>query len=200
MESPLIVSVSLLFEFMGTKCNVYIHRTEQNGTNLYWTNISTIYNNKSIQHNSTDRLDPPFRLNCHHGDSSKMSWLDIIWQSVKNKRIVKQKTSPHWWHHKFNWTQLKDVYCNTIIVIHRITQRLKPTWVYLPHGILALITLKWPHCGETMVSMGASTGPKQPLQQDHGRLKFHQRSSCWKPPAQLATARPTPQRLLRSSE
>ena len=40
-----------------------------------------------------------------------------------------------------NSTQLKDVYCNKIIVIHRITQRLKPIWVYLPHGILALITL-----------------------------------------------------------
>ena len=102
MESPLIVYVSLLTESMGTKCNIYIHRTELKRTNLYWTNISTIYNNKSIQHNSTDSLDPPWRLNRNHGDSGKMSWLDIIWQSVKNKRIVKQKTSPHRWHLKLS--------------------------------------------------------------------------------------------------
>ena len=98
MESPLIVYVSQLAEFMGTKYNVSIHRTEPNRTNLYWTKISTIYSNKRIQHNSTDSLDPSLRLIRHHGDPGKMSWLDIIAQSVKNKRIAKQKTSPHRWH------------------------------------------------------------------------------------------------------
>ena len=34
MESPLIVYVTLLAEFMGTKWNIYIHRTEQNWTEL----------------------------------------------------------------------------------------------------------------------------------------------------------------------
>ena len=86
MESPLIVCVSLLAEFMGTKCNVYIHWTEPNRTNLYWMNVSTISNDKNIQHNSTDSLDPPCRMNHHHGDSGKMSCLDVILQSVKKQK------------------------------------------------------------------------------------------------------------------
>ena len=31
-------------------------------------------------------------------------------------------------YNQLNSTQLNDVYCNKIIVIHKITQRLKPIW------------------------------------------------------------------------
>ena len=58
---------------------------------------------------------------------------------------------------QLNSTQLKDVYCNKIIVILRITQRLKPIWVYLPHclTLVRLLTLpktlfvNW--CGSTKI-------------------------------------------------
>ena len=48
--------------------------------------------------------------------------------------------------------KVKEFYCNKIINIHGTTQRLKPIWVYLPHTILASVTLQWPHCGDNRVS------------------------------------------------
>ena len=103
----LIVYVSLLAEFMGTSTmSISIEQnwteTEPKRINLYWTTISTLYCNRSIQDNSTDSLDPPLRLTRYHRDPGKMAWLDITRQSATNKSIVKQKTSPHRWHPKLS--------------------------------------------------------------------------------------------------
>ena len=45
--------------------------------------------------------------------------------------------------------KVKEFYCNKIINIHGATQRLKSFWVYLPHTILASVTLQWLHCGDS---------------------------------------------------
>ena len=80
-----MVYVSLLAKNMGNKYYVHIHRAEQN--QLLFDKINTIYSNKSIQHNSMDSLDPSLKV--EPLKPLKMSWLHIIWQSVKNNRIVK---------------------------------------------------------------------------------------------------------------
>ena len=88
MEGTCMVYVSLLADNMGNKYYVHIYRAEQN--KFLFDKISTIYSNKSIQHNSMDSLDPSLRLNRYiTGTLVKMSWLHIIWQSVKNNKIVK---------------------------------------------------------------------------------------------------------------
>ena len=88
MEGTCMVYVSLLAENMGNKYYYHIHRAEQN--KFLFDKISTIYSNKSIQQNSMDSLDPSLRLNRYiTGTLVKMSWLHIIWKSVKNNRIVK---------------------------------------------------------------------------------------------------------------
>ena len=88
MESPLIVYASLLTEFMGTKCNIYIHRTEPNRTNLYWTNIIKICNNKSIQHNSTESLGP-------HEDWTAITGTPVKWVGNQWKTKGLSNRKPH---------------------------------------------------------------------------------------------------------
>ena len=43
----------------------------------------------------------------------------------------------------------------------------------LPHTILALVTLQWPHCDDNRISVGASTETERSLQQRHSGLKPH---------------------------
>ena len=91
------------------------------------------------------------------------------------------------------WSQSQSKYldCNKMIVVHRITQRLKPIWIDLPRRILPLIIVKRSHYGENRVSMGASPETERPLKRRHSRLKLCWILSCWKPLVQPATARLT---------
>ena len=56
----------------------------------------------------------------------------------------------------------KIFYYNKIIIIHRMTQRLKPIWIYLSYKFLPLFTLQRPHFDDNSVSMGASTEAVRP--------------------------------------
>ena len=69
--------------------------------------------------------------------------------------------------------EVKDFYYNKIIIIHRMTQRLKPIWIYLSHKFLPLYTLQRPHFGDNSVSTGASTEAVQPKKLRHNRHKLH---------------------------
>ena len=69
--------------------------------------------------------------------------------------------------------KVKDFYYNKIIIIHRMTQRLKPIWIYLSHKFLPLYTLQRPHFGDNSVSTGASTEAVQPKKLRHNRHKLH---------------------------
>ena len=66
----------------------------------------------------------------------------------------------------------KIFYYNKII-IHRMTQRLKPIWIYLSHKFLPLFTLQRPHFDDNSVSTGASTGAVRSKKLRHSRHKLH---------------------------
>ena len=70
-------------------------------------------------------------------------------------------------------SQVKDFYYNKIIIIHRMTQRLKPIWIYLSHKFLPLFNLQRPHFDDNSVSTGANTEAVQPKKLRHNRHKLH---------------------------
>ena len=53
----------------------------------------------------------------------------------------------------FFFSKSKIFYYNKIIIIHRMTQRLKPIWIYLSHKFLPLFTLQRPHFDDNSVSI-----------------------------------------------
>ena len=67
----------------------------------------------------------------------------------------------------------KIFYYNKIIIIHRMTQRLKPIWIYLSQKFLPLFTLQRPHFDDNSVSTGASTEAVWPMKLRHSRHKLH---------------------------
>ena len=67
----------------------------------------------------------------------------------------------------------KIFYYNKIIIIDRMTQRLKPIWIYLSQKFLPLFTLQTPHFDDNSVSTGASTEAVRPMKLRHSRHKLH---------------------------
>ena len=109
---------------------------------------------------------PPMRHgSCLHfeaSDFTKCHKGQLRTESYHDANFVKSKSS-----------QVKDFYYNKIIIIHRMTQRLKPIWIYLSHKFLPLYTLQRPHFGDNSVSTGASTEAVQPKKLRHNRHKLH---------------------------
>ena len=78
------------------------------------------------------------------------------------------------WHIKSqSQSQSQIFYYNKIIIIHRMTQRLKPIWMYLSHKFLPLFILQWPHFDDNSVSTGASTEAVRAKKLRHSRHKLH---------------------------
>ena len=90
----------------------------------------------------------------------------LVWQYVNlfarlcHDNLPTEFTDRRQTHFKVN--KVKDFYYNKIIIIHRMTQRLKPIWIDLSHKFLPLYTLQRPHFGDNSVSTGAGTEAVQP--------------------------------------
>ena len=69
--------------------------------------------------------------------------------------------SKFWWISQ-SQNQSQRFYYKKIITIHRMTQRLKPIWVYLSHKFLPLFSVQWLHFDDNSVSTGASTEAVRP--------------------------------------
>ena len=69
--------------------------------------------------------------------------------------------SKFWWISQ-SQNQSQRFYYKKIITIHRMTQRLKPIWIYLSHKFLPLFSVQWLHFDDNSVSTGTSTEAVRP--------------------------------------
>ena len=166
-----------LFTQLAVQIRLQYHliRTADRSTRVlnFWYSYCT--HTRELQSNST-------RICTHtHGQVLRYSyeywheyWYSMVHVMICDVRVKKHHTCQiNSLTYFSSQSQVKDFYYNKIIIIHRMTQRLKPIWIYLSHKFLPLYTLQRPHFGDNSVSTGASTEAVQPKKLRHNRHKLH---------------------------